>query len=183
MAVVSDLENHQLTFFNFKSCTFVRNFGSKGENRGQFSYPRGLAVTHWGHIVVSDTNRIQVFNIRDDNEIDCLHEIILILPKPCLFYAISCYLSRNAVVVSEFNNCQILTVALDDLDQFDRPRIQIFQFDDYQLSQVSPDGPSRSRFNGKVHMRGVCVTETNRVWGCAVNDEWGNEQWTLFHFQ
>ena len=37
----------------------VRSFGSEGREKGQFTYPRGVAVTNDGHILVTDDNRLQ----------------------------------------------------------------------------------------------------------------------------
>ncbi len=43
---------------------FIRAFGSVGSGDEQFSYPRGVAVTAEGHIVVCDTNndRVQLWS-------------------------------------------------------------------------------------------------------------------------
>lgn len=43
---------------------FVRMFGKTGSNKGDFSSPKGLAVSHEGNILIADTQnrRVQVFN-------------------------------------------------------------------------------------------------------------------------
>ena len=37
----------------------VRSFGSRGTKKGQFTCPRGVAVTNDGHILVTDNHRLQ----------------------------------------------------------------------------------------------------------------------------
>ena len=37
----------------------VRSFGTRGTKEGQFTYPRGVAVTNDGHILVTDEHRLQ----------------------------------------------------------------------------------------------------------------------------
>ena len=37
----------------------VRSFGTKGTKKGQFTHPRGVAITNDGHILVTDDHRLQ----------------------------------------------------------------------------------------------------------------------------
>lgn len=145
-------------------------------------HPRGLAVTDFGHIVVCDTSRIQVFTMTNKNilnDIVCLHELHPRLPEDGLYYSVTSCVSRNAFVIADFHNCGILTVALDDLDQDGQPKTHQFQFTDRQLNHLlSDDAPLQ--FSGKVHVRGVCMTDTDQLWICAVNDL---DKWTLIHLR
>lgn len=147
-------------------------------------HPRGLAVTDFGHIVVCDSSRIQVFTMTDKSilkDILCLHELRPRLPKDGLYYSVTSCVSRNAVVIADFHNCGILTVALDDLDQDGQPKTHHFKFTDIQLNRlISVDHDAPLQFSGEVYVRGVCMTNTDQVWICAVNDV---DQWTLIHLR
>ena len=48
-----------------KDGVFVHCFGSKGFGHGQFSFPRGIAISPTGDIYISDNDnkRIQIFSI------------------------------------------------------------------------------------------------------------------------
>ena len=51
-------DGHCITVYD-KEGKKVRSFGSKGTKEGQFTYPRGVAVTNDGHILVTDRHRLQ----------------------------------------------------------------------------------------------------------------------------
>ncbi len=58
--LVSDRYNYRVQVFR-RDGTFVRQWNMHGSITGQVFYPGGLAVTHTGKVLVSDTTRIQVF--------------------------------------------------------------------------------------------------------------------------
>ena len=56
--VVAENEAHCITTLN-KEGKKVKSFGSKGTKKGQFTCPRGLAITNDGHVLVTDDHRLQ----------------------------------------------------------------------------------------------------------------------------
>ena len=56
--IVADFDNHCISVYD-KEGKKVRSFGSKGTKEGQFTRPRGVAVTNDGHILVTDEHRLQ----------------------------------------------------------------------------------------------------------------------------
>jgi DNA-binding beta-propeller fold protein YncE len=63
---VSDDELHAVLQYRMDG-TLVRQIGSKGQAAGQFSFPRGLAVSKAGELFVADrdNHRVQVFRVSD----------------------------------------------------------------------------------------------------------------------
>ena len=60
--MVCDTHNHRVQVFEL-SGKFVTKFGSKGVEKGEFSFPYSTAVLSDGRVVVSDfgNHRIQIF--------------------------------------------------------------------------------------------------------------------------
>ena len=56
--VVAEKDSHRITILN-KEGKKVKSFGTKGTKEGQFTYPRGVAISHDGHILVTDEHRLQ----------------------------------------------------------------------------------------------------------------------------
>ena len=56
--IVAENGNHCITVYN-KEGKKVQSFGSLGTKDGQFTDPRGVAVTNDGHILVTDEHRLQ----------------------------------------------------------------------------------------------------------------------------
>ena len=56
--VVAEMGGHCITILN-KARKKVRSFGTEGAKKGQFTYPRGVATTNDGHILVTDNHRLQ----------------------------------------------------------------------------------------------------------------------------
>ena len=65
LILVADTGNHRVSIFD-KEGSCVHCFGSPGLEDGQFSHPRGIAISPNGSIYVSDSHnkRIQVFSAR-----------------------------------------------------------------------------------------------------------------------
>lgn len=69
--VVSDLLNHRLQVFDWVPRQQVlvhrKVFGKEGAEEGQFSFPRGLAVTEHGELLLCDSgnHRLQVFDMNN----------------------------------------------------------------------------------------------------------------------
>ena len=61
--IVAESGSHCITVYD-KEGKKVRSFGSCGTKEGQFTYPRGIAVTNDGHILVTDKHRLQKTNSR-----------------------------------------------------------------------------------------------------------------------
>ena len=56
--VFAEHGKHCVTIVN-KEGKKVRSFGTRGTNEGQFTYPRGVAISNDGHILVTDNHRLQ----------------------------------------------------------------------------------------------------------------------------
>ena len=56
--VVAENGAHRITILN-KAGKKVRSFSTKGAKEGQFTHPRGVAITNDEHILVSDDHRLQ----------------------------------------------------------------------------------------------------------------------------
>ena len=56
--VVAENVTHRITILN-KEGKKVKSFGTEGTKEGQFIYPRGVAISHDGHILVTDNHRLQ----------------------------------------------------------------------------------------------------------------------------
>ena len=56
--VVAEYSTHCVTIVN-KEGEKVRSFGTRGTKEGQFTYPRGVAITSDEHILVTDEHRLQ----------------------------------------------------------------------------------------------------------------------------
>jgi DNA-binding beta-propeller fold protein YncE len=70
--IVSDMLNHRLQVLRFNRNAFTlrheRAIGFQGSAQGQFSFPRGIALTQTGLLLVCDSgnNRIQVLDANND---------------------------------------------------------------------------------------------------------------------
>ena len=56
--VVAENGAHCITILN-KEGKKVKSFGTEGTKKGQFTKPRGVAISHDGHILVTDDHRLQ----------------------------------------------------------------------------------------------------------------------------
>ena len=62
LVLVSENGKHRVSVFG-KDGTFIHKFGSSGSAEGQFSYPRGIAISPYNDVYIADYNnmRIQIF--------------------------------------------------------------------------------------------------------------------------
>ena len=70
MVVVVDEENHRLVLWRLGDGTVWKQLGSEGTEPGQFTYPRAVAVTSTGALVVTDEYRVQVLTV--DGAVVCV---------------------------------------------------------------------------------------------------------------
>ena len=63
--VVAEKHSHCITILN-KEGKKVKSFGTEGTKEGQFTYPRGVAISHDGHILVTDNHRLQKLTFEGD---------------------------------------------------------------------------------------------------------------------
>ena len=59
---VTDCNSRRIQIFSSDG-TYLRSFGSKGDQEGEFDYPTGIAYLNNGNVVVADrrNNRLQIF--------------------------------------------------------------------------------------------------------------------------
>ena len=70
MVVVVDYFNHRLVLWRLGDGTVWKQLGSRGTEPGQFTYPRAVAVTSIGALVVTDEHRVQVLTV--DGAVVCV---------------------------------------------------------------------------------------------------------------
>ncbi len=70
MVVVVDFGNHRLVLWRLGDGTVWKQLGSQGKKPGQFNFPRAVAVTSTGALVVTDMHRVQVLTA--DGAVVCL---------------------------------------------------------------------------------------------------------------
>ena len=63
--VVAEKDSHCITILN-KEGKKVKSFGTKGTKEGQFTNPCGVAISHDGHILVTDNHRLQKLTFEGD---------------------------------------------------------------------------------------------------------------------
>ena len=63
MVVVVDMGNHRLVLWRLGDGTVWKQLGSQGTEPGQFTYPRAVALTSTGALVVTDQHRVQVLTV------------------------------------------------------------------------------------------------------------------------
>jgi DNA-binding beta-propeller fold protein YncE len=74
--IVSDMLNHRLQVFNFNrnalQLRHLRTIGCQGKEPGQFSFPRGVALTQTGLLLVCDSgnHRVQALNVNKDYSLE-----------------------------------------------------------------------------------------------------------------
>ncbi len=70
VVVVVDFGNHRLVLWRLGDGTVWKQLGSQGKKPGQFNFPRAVAVTSTGALVVTDMHRVQVLTV--DGAVLCL---------------------------------------------------------------------------------------------------------------
>ena len=63
MVVVVDCNNHRLVLWRLSNGTVWKQLGSQGTEPGQFTYPRAVAMTSTGALVVTDDYRVQILTV------------------------------------------------------------------------------------------------------------------------
>jgi DNA-binding beta-propeller fold protein YncE len=58
---VADCYNHRIQYFSTDMRHFQGKWGAEGEGRGQFKYPRSVALKRDGTVFVSESSRVQYF--------------------------------------------------------------------------------------------------------------------------
>ena len=63
--IVAECNANRITILN-KEGKKVKSFGIEGTKEGQFTYPRGVAISHDGHILVTDEHQLQKLTFEGD---------------------------------------------------------------------------------------------------------------------
>ena len=63
--IVAEIVAHCITILN-KEGKKVKSFGTRGTKEGQFTNPHGVAISHDGHILVTDYHRLQKLTFEGD---------------------------------------------------------------------------------------------------------------------
>ena len=70
MVVVVDCGNDRLVLWRLGDGTVWKQLGSQGTEPGQFTYPRAVAMTSTGALVVTDEHRVQMLTV--DGAVVCV---------------------------------------------------------------------------------------------------------------
>ena len=72
VVVVVDYLNHRLVLWRLGDGTVWKQLGSPGTEPGQFTYPKAVALTSTGALVVTDQHRVQVLTV--DGAVVCVFD-------------------------------------------------------------------------------------------------------------
>ena len=140
LIAVADYSGHCILIFN-KEGKYLRKFGYKGENAGQFNSPTGVTYLNDNEILVADemNHRIQRFNVQTGNVVKTFGKKGT--GESELQNPVSVCMDREGrVVVSDFGN----------------KRIQVFTKDGEPLFQFGDSGP------GKLNDPTRCIFHQNK---------------------
>jgi len=74
---VADTWNHRISVFELATGKWLRSFGSRGDQPGQFTYPTGITIAQGGRLYVTERTgkRVQMLTLDGDP--------LQVLPAPC----------------------------------------------------------------------------------------------------
>ncbi len=112
MVVVADWYNHRLSLWRLGDGTVWKHLGSPGWEPGQFSYPRAVAVTGSGALVVTDANRVQVLTV--DGAVMCVLDPTAVVGVGRLgfdLYGVALYPGTDEILVADYDNHRVVALS------------------------------------------------------------------------
>ena len=112
MAVVADSWNNRLSLWRLGDGTVWKHLGSKGTEPGQFTYPRAVAVTGAGALVVTDDHRVQVLTV--DGAVLCVLDPTAVVGVGRLglsLYGAALYPGTDEILVTDYNQDRVLALS------------------------------------------------------------------------
>ena len=166
--VVAEYGAHCVTIVN-KEGEKVRSFGAYGTKEGQFTYPRGVAITNDGHLLVTDQHRLQKLTFDGV----CKHSVgssisgsgqllfntprgLTVHPTTGLVFVVDSYNNRIQVFNSDLTYAHSITLHGDEL--FNRPYdvsldsngfVYVAEWDNHCITKLTTTGEYITRFGSK----------------------------------
>jgi hypothetical protein len=112
VVVVADLWNHRLSLWRLGDGTVWRHLGSQGTEPGQLTYPRAVAVTGAGALVVTDEYRVQVLNV--DGAVLCVLDPRAVVGVGRLgqnLLGVALYPGTDEILVADYNNHRVVALS------------------------------------------------------------------------
>ncbi len=112
MVVVADCSNHRLSLWRLGVGTVWKHLGSEGTEPGQFIYPRAVAMTGAGALVVTDAHRVQVLTV--DGAVLCVLDPTAVVGVGRLGYNLSgvaLYPGTDEILVTDWSNDRVVALS------------------------------------------------------------------------
>jgi hypothetical protein len=112
MVVVADQMNNRLALWRLGDGTVWKHLGSQGTEPGQFIYPRAVAVTGAGALVVTDEHRVQVLTV--DGAVLCVLDPTAVVGVGRLgsfLSGVALYPGTDEILVTDTNNHRVAALS------------------------------------------------------------------------
>jgi hypothetical protein len=112
VVVVADTGNHRLSLWRLGDGTVWKHLGSQGTEPGQFFYPRAVAVTGVGALVVTDEYRVQVLTV--DGAVLCVLDptAVVGVGRLCInLYGVALYPGTDEILVTDYINDRVVALS------------------------------------------------------------------------
>ena len=112
MVVVVDAWNNRLSLWRLGDGTVLKHLGSQGTEPGQFTFPKAVAVTGAGALVVTDKHRVQVLTV--DGAVLCVLDPTAVVGVGRLglnLFDVALYPGTDEILVTEFNNHRVVVLS------------------------------------------------------------------------
>ena len=199
--IVVESEAHRVTILD-KEGNEMKSFGSKGTKRGQFRFPKGVALSNDKHILVSDEHRLQkltfdgicVKSVGRDEKGNGQLQFYLpqgIAVHPTTGYILVCDSMNNRIQVFDNDLVFLHTITPGIFKSFKKPYdvtfdsencIYVAEWDNQCITKLNTTGQYITRFSGKGSTIGqLCcpvslAINNNLVYIC----EWENARISVF---
>ena len=111
MVVVVDYGNHRLVLWRLGDGTVWKQLGSKGMKPGQFTFPRAVALTSTGALVVTDERRVQVLTV--DGAVVCVLDPTAVVGVGRLgqnLFGVTVCAGTDEILVTDWNNHRVVAL-------------------------------------------------------------------------
>ena len=112
MAVIADSNNHRLSLWRLGDGTVWKHLGSQGTEPGQFTFPKAVAVTGAGALVVSDQHRVQVLTV--DGAVLCVLDPTAVVGVGRLgfnLFGVALYPGTDEILVTNTSNHRVVALS------------------------------------------------------------------------
>jgi hypothetical protein len=111
VVVIADCFNHRLALWRPGDGTVWKHLGSPGAEPGRFTYPRVVALTGAGALVVTDQRRVQVLSV--DGAVLCVLDPTAVAGVGRLgryLYGVTVYPGIDEILVTDFDNDRVVAL-------------------------------------------------------------------------